>query len=496
MAPPRPRHWADDALPTVTTVLSVIVGVSLFFLAVRSYTRLELRWDAWQYHVAYAARAGHLNLPFHMDEQLAARFDGYPPLAHFLEGVLWRITGSVNATGTINIIGLGAFLFVCHRLLRAPVYIVGLIALTTPLVIIHAATNYIDLFSNAFLATALVVLIHVYLFRRQEEPVLLVVGLGAAVVASWSKLPLVPLAAAVFVLYLFVYRMWEEPLQTRNLRWFGALGAVAAFPFVRNLVVHGNPLWPSRVPFFRGDAVPQGGRVLLKHAIQKPPPLAHASQPEVFFRSLFEIGHPWHYADRPRWTLDQGGGQLAYRSGGFWFVGVVVFLAVMIALLWFYAGRRGRVVIAATVVTLVAVAFLPQSHVLRYYLFIPLVWAGVIGMLFPRLRRFDPVLALGLCVVMLAMFWSMFRANQSYFRVEHVDYVDAASYWGSTHVWPYLKPGVVYCDVRDQGRPPRSLTLTGPTMHEFTIYVRPTVAACPPGSVPIVGDVVHYGRSG
>lgn len=492
MAQAQVRRHAEDALSIITVVLSAIVGVALFFLAIRSYTRLELRWDAWHYHIAYAAKAGHLGIPFHMDVQLASRLEGYPPLAHIVEGLLWRVTGSVNATGTINIIGLGTFLFVCHRWLRAPVYIVGLVALTTPLVIIHAATDYIDLWSNAFLAIALLVLISVYLFERQSEPVLLVIGLGAAVVAGWSKLPLVPIVAVVFVLYVVVYRMWEEPVQERNLRLFGALGVVAAFPFLRNLVVHGNPLWPTNAPFFRGDKAPLGGSVPITHAIQVPPPLKHASQPELFFRSLFEVGHPWHYANRPRWTLDQGGGLIAYRSGGFWFVGVVVFLAVMLTLVVRYGGARGRVVAVASLVTLLLVSFLPQSHVLRYYMFIPLVWAGVIGMFFPRLRRAEPVAALGFCALALVMFWTMFRANQTYFAVEHVSYRDAATYWGGVRLWPYLREGYVYCDIRDQGKPPRSLTLLGPTMREYEVYVRPRATDCPPGAVPIVDDVVHY----
>ncbi len=493
-AQPRPGRSVNDALWFVTWLMTGVVGLALFVLALRSYTRLETRWDSWSYHLAYAAKLGGVHIPFHMDEQLAARFDGYPPLAHLVEGVLWRVTGSINATGVVNMIGLAWFLFVCDRLLRAPLYIVGLIALTTPVVIIHAATNYIDLFANAFLATGLVVVIHVYLYERQADRRLLVVGIGSVVAAGWSKVPLVPLAALALVLYAVVYKPWRGEQRSWLLRSFGGAVAVASLPFVRNLVIHGNPLWPTSVPLFTGDPVPRGGAIHLEHGSQVPPALVGASKPELFVRSLFEFRLPWHYADRPRWNLDQGGGQLAYRSGGFWFVGVIVFLSVMIALLLRYGGPRGRTVAIASGVGLVVVAFLPQSHVLRYYMFIPLVWAGVIGMLFPRLQRRQPALALGFCALMLVMFWTMFRANQSYFKVEHVGYTEAAQYWGGLSIWPYLRAGYVYCDVRNQSQSPRSLTLLGPTMRDFTVYVRPKVSACPKGSVPIVDNVVRYGH--
>lgn len=483
-----------QVLTIAERVMAGVVLLALVLLAVRSYTRVEWRWDAWSYHFPYAAKAGGLHVPFHMDEQLAARFSGYPPLAHIIEGALWRVTGTIHAAGVINMIGLVAFLAVCHFLLRAPFFIVGLIALTTPLVVIHSATVYVDLFSNAFLAIGLAVLIYVYVSDRQHDRRLLFVGLGGVVVAMWSKLPLVPIGVLVAGAYVLVYRPWSVDRAARQwlLRAFSGFAVVASLPFVRNLLLHGNPIWPVNAPFFGGDRVPIGGQVV--GTIQVPPPLVGRSQPELFIRSLLEIGHPTHYADRPRWVLDQSGGQIAYRSGGFWNVGVVVFFTTMIVLLVVLGGRKGRITAAACGVALGLVSVLPQSHSLRYYMFIPLVWAAVIGMFFPRLRHNHATVALIGCVVAMGMFVTMYRANEQYYRVEHTSYHDAALHWGAVQMWPYLRPGIVYCDIRDQLAFPRGIAMTGPTMKEFTIYVRPTRSACPKGSVPIVNRVVQNDR--
>ncbi len=148
-------------------------------------------------------------VPFEMNERIQMAWEGFPPLPYLLMGWLWRVTGSINATGVLNYLALLAFLVLCHRKLRAPFFLVGLIALTAPLVLIHSATTYVDLFSNTLLAAAICVVAHVYLFERQESRSLLVFGLAGLVGAAWSRYQLVPLVGVFFLLYALTYSIWR-----------------------------------------------------------------------------------------------------------------------------------------------------------------------------------------------------------------------------------------------------------------------------------------------
>ncbi len=224
---------------------------------------------------------------------------------------------------------------------------------------------------------------------------------------------------------------------------------------------------------------------------QRPPPLVQASQAEVFLRSLFEVGHPTEYAHRARWTLDQGNAFVAFRSGGFWNVAVATYLVVALALLLALRRRKGAVVALSAVAVLSLVALTPQSHELRYFMFIPLAGAGIVGMLYPLLRARWPLLGLSLLLLVPTLFLYVSRINISYYRAERIDYQGAAKAWGADVMWPYLRPGYTYCAVRGA---PTAIFLTGPTMREFSVVDRFDEANCPRGSVPVRGKMVYYGE--
>src|SRR6266487_3922464 len=65
---------------------------------------------------------------------------------------LLRAICAVNATGVVNYLALLGFLGYCHLALRARWWLVALVALTTPMVLIHPTVSYVDLFGNALLA--------------------------------------------------------------------------------------------------------------------------------------------------------------------------------------------------------------------------------------------------------------------------------------------------------------------------------------------------------
>jgi hypothetical protein len=141
--------------------------------------------------------------------------------------------------------------------------------------------------------------------------------------------------------------------------------------------------------------------------------------------------------------------------------------------------RRGAQAAAAAWLLLGFVAILPQSHQLRYHLFIPLSGAVSIGMLFPRFGQLAPRSASLLLTLIMGLFLHMVFENRSHYRVERVDYLSAARAWGAADWWPQLERGKTYCAIN---MVPIAMMLTGPTMTEYTIVDRSRADLCPAGS--------------
>jgi dolichol-phosphate mannosyltransferase len=491
---PPTGHWAAafQLTPAETrfafSALSIIAGVlGLFALAdlgVRAALRLELRWDTFLYHIPFAALRGGLSIPYELSDRMRPFFEGFPPLAHFVEGALWRLTGSMNATGVVNFLALVGFLAYCQRVLRAPFWLVALISLTAPMVVIHASVSYVDLFGNAFLAAGVGSCVYLFLFPHRATRAVLVGGLVALAGAAWTKFQLVPVAALVLS-SLGVVALSRSPSAGLSRRYVALLGVVAtlvtAAPYLKNLALYGNPVWPVHVPF-TGDMFPSRTDPYVEGASQRPGALAHLGGFATFFNSLFEINHPTSYWARARWNIDQGNATVAFRMGGFWGAAAVTYLVTATLLLVACCRRRGMVVVAGIAAMLGFVALLPQSHELRYYMFIPLSGAAIIGMLFPEFKQIAPRASLGLIIVVMGLFTHMVFENWPHYRFERIDQAMAVRVWDAAKWWPTLERGKTYCAVNME---PMAILLTGPTLSEYNIVDRSTASLCPTGSVII-----------
>lgn len=429
------------------------------------------------YHLPFAARRGGLRVPYESPPYLQACYDGFPPLAEFLQGMLWRVTGSINATGVVNYLALLLFLFFAWRQLGARLWIMTLLCLTVPLVLIHAASSYIDLFSNALLSIGVAAFLAAILFDRWMEKELLAWALLGMAGAAWSKYSMVPMVAALFVGYLVAYgQRLPDPKARRLLGWVLAALLIAALPCLKNLFVYHNPAWPGGIAALK-NYFPYMIDTGSMQKLQSPPPLKDSSQVVLFLNSIFEIGHPTSYPYRERWIIDQGNAWVAYRSGGFWVVGVITAnLAAL--LLGFLSKRRHGLIIAAAIATSwCLVSVLPESHELRYFQFLPLSVAAVIAVLIPRVRAQYPAVTLAVMCLIVAEFAGIAKINRAYYRVERVGYEQAAEAWDVKRFWNSLERGKAYCAV---GFAPAAFLLTGPSMREFHIIDRPEVALCPP----------------
>jgi hypothetical protein len=269
------------------------------------------------YHLPFAARRGGIPIPLELSEYLEPLYQGFPPLPHAVQGALWRATGSMHATGVVNLAALLLFLLVCHRIAGAPFWLTALGALTAPMVAIHAATSYVDLFGNALLATGIVCGLSNVLRPEPSSRSALLAACAGLAGAAWSKVLLVPIVALGFALLgaLALFRPARAGF-SRGAAVALTVGAalLGAAPYLGNWARYGNPIWPIEVP---GISLPHTFKPSVDIGDrQRPPHLPRASGPELFVRSLFETENPTRYPNRPRWNIDQGiGGGPTARWG-------------------------------------------------------------------------------------------------------------------------------------------------------------------------------------
>jgi len=145
-----------------------------------------------------------------------------------------------------------------------------------------------------------------------------------------------------------------------------------------------------------------------------------------------------------------------------------------------YSWKKAVWLVACSLGLLVMVAFIPQSHELRYFLFIPLVWAALIGVFENRLYKRMPGSMALFVFSCMALFGYMMVENREHYLIKRVDYADAAKAWGADRWWDALESGTPYCLVGT--RFPSGVFLTGPTMQEFTIHDRDLRTQCPKDS--------------
>ena len=375
---PRSGRMVDGLLQLTAASVAVL-------WVLRALLRVDQSWDTWMYHLPFAARlwgivpAEAYLLPGYLED----RYQGVPLLGEWIQGLLWWLTGRPEAASVPALASLFLFLWFLRRFLQVPAYLslVGLAAI--PLAHIHATSAYVDLPSN--LAFSVVVLMTYRLYLRPASPTrgqLLLMALSAALAAN-IKFQLVPLLPVVLgfvaarLLWLARGRVGETLSAAGGTARVTAvtvlaLAVIFAVP-LKNLLLHGNPVYPIEMHVLGitlpgPEALPSAKEMPSLHFV--PTYLEEAPGPQRWLYSLLEVGvRP--LSDPERWTVDQfmPHGSTGTMMGGY-SVGYVLFnLLLLTYLVW---RLRSPEAWGAAVVMLVAspvVAFMPQSHELRYTLF-------------------------------------------------------------------------------------------------------------------------------
>ena len=361
-----------QVLEIILGLIAIVVAGSILLKAIFD---LDTNYDVGWYQLPFAARIwGIVPADMYLGENLIEhRYDGFPLLANFFQGMFWKLTGRIQAANLVCYFSLIIYFWFLRQFFRVPLYLSVIAIFTIPAVLTHAAGSFVDLPGNIGVAIA-IMLVYV-LFRDSRLPTkteLLTLVLGAAAAAN-TKPQLQPL---VFIIYwvavgrllwlYFKYRPSNPPpkLLTGILAILASV-LIFATP-IKNVALYGNPFYPIKIEI---------AGIVLNHQLV-PDTYSEGNRPQKWLRSIFEI-------NTPQWTADQyNGGDDRYldRAGGFFGIYVVFNLLLLLGLTLKEQWQNRQLdaakksfpatiaLITAILMSLVPANF-PQSHELRYFMF-------------------------------------------------------------------------------------------------------------------------------
>jgi hypothetical protein len=459
--------WRKQPITSALAALHwALIAVAYGRLAAKAFLNFPADWDFLAYHLPGALAAWGLTT-YTPEPRLVAVIAGFPPLPRIVEGALVLATGRFSAAGALNLVGVAGLVAGLVWLYGRTISLRWLLTalLGVPLVVIHLTSGYVDLFTACWLALALAALSELEPDARRPRAGawLAVAALGAA---QLSKFQAWPVAAVIAVAVL-----WRLAALTRSgaLSRRAALAAVAALGLVlgawpvRNLVAFHNPVYPVVFPL-APKLFPNATIDADSGVYNLPVWLAAAPRPLRFAASALEWSR-FHSGDRFVWSVDasahaDNARSPHHRLGG-WFPWTLAALAF-----GSLAALRRRLIprsaLASFAAAVVLVAFLPQSHELRYWLFIPLGLAIATARTFASERpprAVGAMLVLGAAFVLLVVkpFAIDSRPPEAFAPLA------ARAFWAEQSAHPKPEP-VRICDVN-----PNGIYYAGPNFREYRV---------------------------
>ncbi|MDJ0595505.1 MAG: hypothetical protein QNJ72_36885 [Pleurocapsa sp. MO_226.B13] len=358
----------------IEIILSTIAIVLITSIFLKAILDVDNNYDPGWYHLPFAARIWGI-LPREMfigDEKwFEPRFDGFPLLAHFLQGFFWKITGRIQSTNLVSFLAILGYFFFLRSYFQVPLYLSAIALFSIPLVLSHASTSFVDLLGNV--GTSILVMMTYSFYKKKQLPQtkeLLIAFFGAAIAAN-TKTQLQPLVFVILiVLGIRLVWLYRKPIRSAPQLFKGLFLALLASTIifatpVKNTVLYGNPLYPIKI---------EVAGIVLNHKLS-PEAYEEGNRQLNWIKSVLEINAPQF------WTPDQWSSDVERnRRGGFFGAYVVFNLLLLVGLtirelilnqsLPSHNRRREAKVALATAIAMSLVPLnFPQSHELRYFMY-------------------------------------------------------------------------------------------------------------------------------
>ena len=360
-----------QVLEIILSLIALVIVTSIFLKAIID---IDTNYDVGWYHLPFAARIwGIVPAESFLSESLIEyRFDGFPLLAHFFQGLLWKLTGRIQATNLVGYLSLIIYFCFLRNYFKVPLYLSVIAIFAIPAVLTHAATSFVDLPGN--IGVAILMMMTYSFFRQSRLPKpgeLLIAFLGAAIAVN-IKPQLQPL---IFVLYwivgirlVWLYFRYSNPTERRL--WLtiplAAIASILIFATpIKNVALYGNPFYPIKIEF---------AGIVLNHQLT-PETYDEGDRPQKWLRSILEI-------NTPQWSPDQWNGddeKYLDRAGGFFGAYVLFNLLLLIGLTIReqlqnrtsppHKSRNATTALITILLVSLIPANFPQSHELRYFMF-------------------------------------------------------------------------------------------------------------------------------
>ena len=378
MADKTALRYSTITVSRMATLGLQIAALSLFSLMLlKAIVDVDIHFDTWWYHLPWAARLAGL-MPsdaFYFEQLAAVRFEGFPVLAEFLQGLLWRVTGRVESANLVSFASLAAYILFLRHYFGVAWWLSIPALLAVPLIQAQATSTYIDLFANLAMATFVMLTFLMYTRKELINGKFLALMAMAAFIAANSKLQLIPLVALTLIFCVYPVVNWINERRSKlghSMRlWIffvALLVALSAIFFVplKNIALHGNPAYPIKLTVFG---------TILNYAEELHPEegagtLVDQTQAIKWLYSTFELGMGPIF-NVQRWTVDSAapsGAPMTIQGGLFGFY-VVFQLLLFLWLLSRVDGRQRKVAAFLVGIVMLAAALMPASHLLRYYMF-------------------------------------------------------------------------------------------------------------------------------
>ena len=348
--------------------LAAVLGIG--WIGLICLSKFNGGFDALAYHLPFAALRTGLLTPaqFVLPPMLADRMAGFPPLADWVQGGLWRLFGRPEAAALISPIAILAFALYARAAFGIGMAWSVLIFLAVP--ILHTALDgmYVDLWTNAAFAIHLLAAFRAVTARGRMAGDAAVSMLALAV-AVWSK-PQFAVVGGLSLALFAVLLLWRRPPAWRALAVCVVLAPLAFFWPLRNVALFGNPFYPMTITV--GPIALPGTQ-----ANEWEGPAAPRAVPEAV-RTLLSLLDLDAVNQRPHgYVLDQGhqpSGTPGFRMGGSLSVLLLASLALLaIGLSRAPPGRDAKRAGAALLVLAAVVVNLPGAHELRYFSFLEIL---------------------------------------------------------------------------------------------------------------------------